>query len=46
MPKTPSSSSGSPSDSKRARAGRKPSQSVAPPTGPAAGTKDDTTSSR
>jgi putative DNA primase/helicase len=41
MPKTPSSSSGSPSDSKRARAGRKPSQPVAPPTGPAAGTKDD-----
>ena len=41
MPKTPSSSSGSPSDSKRARAGRKPSQTVAPPTAPAAGTKDD-----
>ncbi len=41
MPKTPSSSSGSPSDSKRARAGRKPSQQVAPPTGPAAGTRDD-----
>ncbi|MBK7727116.1 MAG: hypothetical protein IPJ33_01060 [Gammaproteobacteria bacterium] len=41
MPKTPSSSSGSPSDSKRARAGRKPSQPVAPPTGPAADTKDD-----
>ena len=41
MPKTPSSSSGSPSDSKRARAGRKPSQPVAPPTGPAAGTRDD-----
>ena len=41
MPKTPSSSSGSPSDSKRARAGRNPSQPVAPPTGPAAGTKDD-----
>lgn len=41
MPKTPSSSSGSPSNSKRARAGRKPSQPVAPPTGPAAGTKDD-----
>ena len=41
MPKTPSSSSGSPSDSKRARAGRKPSQPVAPPTGPAVGTKDD-----
>jgi putative DNA primase/helicase len=41
MPKTPSSSSGSPLDSKRARAGRKPSQPVAPPTGPAAGTKDD-----
>jgi putative DNA primase/helicase len=41
MPKTPSSSSGSPSDSKRARADRKPSQPVAPPTGPAAGTKDD-----
>lgn len=41
MPKTPSSSSGSPSDSKRASAGRKPSQPVAAPTGPAAGTKDD-----
>ncbi len=41
MPKTPSSSSGSPSDSKRARAGRKPSQPVAPPTGPAADTRND-----
>ncbi|MBV6418384.1 MAG: hypothetical protein CMLOHMNK_03215 [Steroidobacteraceae bacterium] len=41
MPKTPSSSSGSRSDSKRARAGRKSSQPVAPPTGPAAGTRDD-----
>jgi putative DNA primase/helicase len=41
MPKTPFSSSGSPSDSKRARAGRKPSQPVTPPTAPAAGTRDD-----
>jgi len=41
MPKTPSRSSDSPPDSKRARAGRKPSQPVASPTGPAAGTRDD-----
>lgn len=41
MPKTPSSSSGSPSDSKRARAGRKAAQLVAPPAAPATGSKDD-----
>jgi len=40
MAKTPSRSSGSPSDSKRARAGRKSPQPVAPPTVPAAGTKE------
>ena len=41
MPKTPSRSSDSPPDSKRARAGRKPSQPVASPAGPAASTRDD-----
>lgn len=41
MPKTPSRSSDSPPDSKRARAGRKPSQPVAPPNGPTAGSRED-----
>ena len=41
MPKTPSNSSGTRSDSKRARAGRKASRLVAPSTAPTTGSKDD-----
>jgi len=41
MPKTPSRSSDSPPDIKRTRAGRKPSQPVAPPSGPTAGSRED-----
>ena len=41
MPKTPASSSGSPSDSKRARAGRRPSQPTAQPATPASSARED-----
>lgn len=41
MPKTPSSSSGSPSDSKRARVGRRPSQPIAQPATPASSAREE-----